>query len=81
MEATLVQRDDQDRMMEQLGEILPDPRDMEMVGMMMAGVRENILYAELLDVTDKPLEEQRSIVKRHKDRLKKIIQRKYKREG
>lgn len=67
--------------MEQLGEILPDPRDMEMVGMMMAGVRENILYAELLDVTDKPLEEQRSIVKRHKDRLKKIIQRKYKREG
>jgi len=80
VEATLIERDVDNQTMQQLREILSDPLDLEMVKLMMEGVRETELYAALLGISAQSLEAQKIIVKRHKDRLKKTIQRKYKRE-
>lgn len=80
LEASLIQKDASARTMQQLRQILTDPIDLEMVKLMMEGIRDTHRYAELLGILDQSLEEQKSIVKRHKDRLKKTVQRKYKRE-
>ena len=42
---------------------------------MMDGVRETDAYAEILGIGDLTIEEQKHIVKRNKDRIKKIISR------
>jgi hypothetical protein len=60
---------------ERLSEILPDFIDQEIVLLMMDGVRETSVYADVLGVSDYPPEEQFTIVKRHKDRVKKRLQR------
>lgn len=44
--------------------------DQQVLEMMMAGVRATSEYARVLGIEDRPLEEQRRIVKQHKDRLK-----------
>lgn len=62
-----------------LHEVLDDPLDMQLVGLMMEGVRETQPFAALLGVASAPLEQQRAIVKQHKDRLKKKLQRHYQR--
>jgi RNA polymerase sigma factor (sigma-70 family) len=54
---------------------VPDPRDREMLKLMLAGERKTIRYAELLQIERHSEAEQRRIVKRHKDRLKKRLQR------
>jgi hypothetical protein len=48
--------------------------------MMMEGIRETELFAATLGISHLSVEEQRTLVKQHKDRLKKTIQRHYKRE-
>ena len=57
-----------------------DPVDREMVALMMDGVRDTAAYAAALGVADRPAREQEQIVKRHKDRLKKKLQREFKRK-
>jgi len=59
---------------------LSDPRDQELLNLLMENVRETSEYAKILGVENLPLEEQRSIVKRHKDRIKKVIIRKIPRD-
>lgn len=54
---------------------VPDPRDREMLKLMLAGERKTIRYAGLLQIDTRSEAEQRRIVKRHKDRLKKRLQR------
>jgi DNA-directed RNA polymerase specialized sigma24 family protein len=49
--------------------------DRELLQLMMNGVRETKAYAQVLKIEDLNIEEQKKIVKRHKDRLKKTIQR------
>jgi len=56
-----------------------DPIDRELVALMMDGVRETAAYAAVLGIADSPLREQEKIVKRHKDRLKKMLQREWQR--
>jgi DNA-directed RNA polymerase specialized sigma24 family protein len=56
-------------------EILPSPSDQKLVELLLDGVRETEPYATILGITDRPTKEQRNIVKRHKDRLKKQLQR------
>ena len=58
-----------------LRKLLPDPLDQAMLLLMMDGIRETNLFAEALNITDLPAKDQASIVKRHKDRIKKMILR------
>jgi len=58
-----------------LTEALPDQRDREIAHLMMDGVRSTTEYARRLRVTDTPEDEQRKLVKRHKDRIIKRLQR------
>jgi|SRR3990172_6665826 len=54
---------------------VPDPQDRELLKLMLAGERKTIRYAGLLQIEHRSEAEQRRIVKRHKDRLKKRLQR------
>jgi hypothetical protein len=64
---------------QRLSELVTDPVDQEIVGLMLEGVRETDAYAEVLGISHVSTEEQSTIVKRHKDRLKKILLRGIKR--
>jgi hypothetical protein len=57
-------------------QIIPDPVDQELIVLLLDGVRQTEKYATILSITDQPIEDQRKIVKQHKDRLKKQLQRK-----
>ncbi len=60
---------------ERLNNLLPDPIDQEIVLLMMEGARDTEAYIEVLGISERSLEEQAAVVKRHKDRLKKVLQR------
>lgn len=60
---------------DRLREIAPDPIDQELIMLMMENVRSTEVFAAVLGIEELPQEEQAKIVKRHKDRLKKRIQR------
>lgn len=79
-EDALAQREADDATLHKLRAIINDPLDLEIIKLMMEGVRETWRYAALLGIAALPGEEQTSLIKRHKDRLKKTIQRKYPRE-
>ncbi len=69
------------RIEERLREIITDPADWRVLELMLEGVRETDAYAEVLEVTDKPAEEQRRVVKQRKDRVRKRVRRKWRRGG
>lgn len=54
---------------------VPDLRDREILELMLAGERKTTRYAGVLQIEDRSEPEQRTIVKRHKDRLKKRLHR------
>lgn len=58
-----------------LAEILPDAIDQEIVLLIMDGVRATDSFADVLGITDLSPAEQAAEVKRHKDRIKKRLQR------
>jgi hypothetical protein len=60
---------------QRLSALLPDLVDQEIVLLMMEGVRSTSAYASVLGVADRSPREQAQIVKRHKDRIKKKLQR------
>jgi RNA polymerase sigma factor (sigma-70 family) len=64
-----------DETMRRVHEALPDPRDRQILHLMMDQVRETRVFAEVLGIENKDEAEQRRIVKRNKDRIKKRIQR------
>lgn len=78
VEDLLIEHETQAAIVERLLGIVTDPVDFKFVMLMIEGVRETGAYAEILCVASLPLEEQVQIVKRNKDRLKKLVQRKYK---
>ncbi len=59
----------------ELQSLLPDPRDQALLTLLAEGERSTAVFAEALGLADLPREEQRTEVKRHKDRLKKKLQR------
>lgn len=61
---------------QRLQELLPNQVDLEIVLLMMEDIRETSAYATILGITHLTQEEQAREVKRHKDRLKKWLQRK-----
>lgn len=64
-----------DETMRKVHEALPDPRDRRMLHLMMEQVRETRAFADVLGIQNEDEAEQRRIVKRNKDRIKKRIQR------
>ena len=58
-----------------LSSIIPDRTDQEIVRLMMDGIRETDVYAEVIGIQNLPDDERSRIVKQNKDRLKKVIQR------
>lgn len=64
-----------DETMRRVYEALPHPRDRQFLRLMMDQVRETRAFAKVLDIENKNEAEQRRIVKRNKDRIKKRIQR------
>lgn len=65
----------QELLMRRLREALPDSRDQEAVRLMLDGVRETGAYTRVYGLGNLSLEEQRRQVKRHKDRLDKVMKR------
>lgn len=64
-----------DETMRRVYEALPDSRDRRFLDLMMDQVRETRAFAEVLGIENEDDAEQRRIVKRNKDRIKKRIQR------
>lgn len=60
---------------QKLFELFSEPIDREISLLLLDGIRETEAYAIVLGITDKSDTEQQKIVKRHKDRIKKQIQR------
>ena len=59
----------------EINAIITDEGDRAIIALMLDGVRETTAYAEILGLTDKPLEEQALLVKRTKDRIKVALRR------
>jgi hypothetical protein len=75
-EADPANRDlDPDEFEARLAGVLPDPRDRAIAHLMMDDVRSTMEYAYVLEAANLPLPEQRALVKRHKDRIIKRLQR------
>jgi RNA polymerase sigma-70 factor (ECF subfamily) len=74
-ETALVSRAVQLEIMQQVEKYITDPADLLVVSLMIEGVRETAKYAEVLGISDRPPMEQRKTVKQHKDRIKKVIER------
>ena len=56
-------------------QLLQDPVDRAILHLMIDGERRTAVYSRVLRITDLPAEEQRRIVKRYKDRIRKKVQR------
>lgn len=80
-EAALIERHSQAEIIGQLREIITDPTDLQVVTLMIEGVRETRAFAEVLGITDHSAAEQAKLVKQCKDRLKKTLHRKLKHKG
>ncbi|MFZ5448916.1 MAG: hypothetical protein ACOZFS_09810 [Thermodesulfobacteriota bacterium] len=64
-----------DRLKQELPRIFPDPKDLAMVELILAGERTTAAFVEVLQLQHLPMDQQRRQVKRHKDRLKKRLER------
>jgi peptidyl-tRNA hydrolase len=81
VESTLVSQAIQTEIMQQVQKYIIDPVDLRVISLMVEGIRDTAKYAEVLGILDHSLTEQRKTVKQHKDRIKKIIERKIRRRG
>jgi RNA polymerase sigma-70 factor, ECF subfamily len=74
-EAILLLSEEALRVREEVNAIITNEGDRAIVALMLDGARETTAYAEILGLTDKPLEEQALLVKRTKDRIKVALRR------
>jgi RNA polymerase sigma-70 factor (ECF subfamily) len=58
-----------------LSKIFTDPKDLKLMELIFSGERETAVFAEILGIGNLPTETQRREVKRHKDRIKKRLER------
>lgn len=63
------------RLLQQVSERFPDPQDRQLLNLMLLGERKTAAYSAVLGILDSDKDEQRRIVKRHKDRLSKRLKR------
>ena len=64
-----------DPIWERLADLLPDPMDQEIVLLIMDRVRDTEVYGDALGISNLSRAEQMAVVKRHKDRIKKVLKR------
>jgi RNA polymerase sigma factor (sigma-70 family) len=62
-------------LLRRVAEEFPNKRDSELLDLMMNGERRTAVYSNVLGIQNLTLSEQRKIVKRHKDRITKRLQR------
>jgi RNA polymerase sigma-70 factor (ECF subfamily) len=55
--------------------LFPSERDRRMASLVIEGERSTAKFAAVLGITGRSIEDQRIIVKKHKDRIKKVLQR------
>ena len=77
----LSEQETEQRIVVKLLPLVPDPTDRQVLGLMLDGVRETSAYSAILGITGKPVAEQQRIVKQHKDRIRKLVRRKWGRGG
>jgi uncharacterized protein with von Willebrand factor type A (vWA) domain len=70
--------EEQHRVSEQIGSVLPDPIDREIAQLMLDGVRETEQFARVLGILGENDRTRTLVVKRHKDRIKLALRRKLK---
>jgi RNA polymerase sigma-70 factor (ECF subfamily) len=75
MENDTVERVDAAALMERVMEEITDPMDRRILALMLQGERATAAYATVLGIQAAPEQEQKSIVKRHKDRISKRLER------
>jgi RNA polymerase sigma-70 factor (ECF subfamily) len=75
LETNFIEPADIERSLVNLERLLNDPKDRAMVRLMAAGERSTIRFAEALGIAHLSVDEQRKLVKREKDRVKKWIER------
>jgi DNA-binding NarL/FixJ family response regulator len=63
------------RLLSQLRAAADTPRDLAILQLMINGEKRTEIFAQALGLTELSLQAQKSTVKRHKDRLKKRLQR------
>jgi hypothetical protein len=59
----------------ELERLFPEPVDRDLLWLMLEGTRESDMFSEALGITNLPGDEQKEVVKRNKDRIKKRILR------
>ena len=64
-----------EKLRQELPRIFTDPTDLAMVELIISGERTTAAFVEVLQLRHLPVEQQRREVKRHKDRLKKRLER------
>ena len=79
--ARLSEQETEQRIAAKLRPIVIDPTDRRVLDLMLEGVRETGAYAAVLGITEQPMTEQLRIVKQHKDRIRKLVRRKWGRRG
>lgn len=63
------------KLREELPQIFGDPKDLALVELIIAGERATVAFVKVLELQHLPADQQRREVKRHKDRLKKRLER------
>jgi RNA polymerase sigma-70 factor (ECF subfamily) len=74
----LVDKEAAEYLEKKLYEVFQAETDIEMAHLMLSGERKSEEYARILRIDGLPVEEQRREVKKHKDRIEKVMQRKLK---
>jgi len=77
-ESALISLDIQTQVMQQVDKCITDPMDLGIAALMIANVRDTSEFARIMGIIDIPVADQRKLVKRAKDRIKKIFERKIK---
>ena len=76
-ETALISREFQAGVIRRLRQNFTDPTDLRVLALMVEGERDTGTFAEALGITDRPLEEQRKLVKQVKDRINKTLDSKF----
>jgi DNA-directed RNA polymerase specialized sigma24 family protein len=66
---------EREKLRQALPRLFRDPRDLVMVELMISGERTTEAFVKILEIRHLPMDQQRREVKRHKDRLKKRLER------
>lgn len=75
IEQLLINDEQDSQIYKRLYDLLPDRIDQAILRLLLEGERETAVFAAVLEISDQSPEDQRAGVKKHKDRIKKIIQR------